>query len=459
MNLKQRFSLVFSCLFSLLMAAVMLTVYYLFARFRQEEFFDRLAEKAETTARLLVDVKEINYDLQRTIDRNSVTRLYNEKTQVFDEEKKRIYSSNDTINIKWTDEELDLIKREGKIFERTKQYDVLGLYYESDKKDYYVLISAEDTYGNRKLVFLKYLLLGAFIISTISVFLLSFIVSKKSLQPLDNFRKQIQDITDNDLTVRLSKAKREDEINALANSFNQLMDRIDNAYTRQREFTGSASHELRTPVARITMQLENLLQVKDLDPAVKSILISIAEDAFQLSEIISSLIALANINNQQNAIAFIPIRLDEMIFSAAAEISKNYPDFKLKFEIENTTSNELDIEVQGDETLIKMVMLNLLKNAFVYSADGMVDSLIRQTSGSLQVIITNKGEVPDVSDASVLFNTFYRGSNTHNKAGSGIGLSIVKRVLQYHHASIIYQIPDDNTNQVMISFPIQETGS
>ncbi|RYE13403.1 MAG: sensor histidine kinase, partial [Sphingobacteriaceae bacterium] len=132
MNLKQRFSLVFSCLFSVVLAAVMLTVYYLFADFREEEFFDRLAEKAETTARLLVDVKEINYDLQRTIDRNSVTRLYKEKTQVFDENKKLIYSSKDTVDSKWTSKELDQIKEEGRTYERTKQFDVLGLYYESD---------------------------------------------------------------------------------------------------------------------------------------------------------------------------------------------------------------------------------------------------------------------------------------------------------------------------------------
>ncbi|RYE18586.1 MAG: HAMP domain-containing protein, partial [Sphingobacteriaceae bacterium] len=327
-------------------------------------------------------------------------------------------------------------------------------YYESDKKDYYVLISAEDTYGNRKLQYLKYLLLGAFIVSTTLVLLLSFSVSKKSLEPLDNFRKQIQEITDNNLQIRLSKAKREDEINALANSFNQMMDRLDNAYSRQREFTGNASHELRTPVARITAQLENLLQQKELDSDIRTNLSSIAEDAFQLSEIISSLIALANINNRQDSIAFEPIRLDEIVFSVASELSRVYPDFKLKFEIENTTDKETDMEVQADETLLEIAVLNLLKNAFIYSDNRMVDCLIKQRPNDLEIIITNTGPAPDVEDTSTLFNTFYRGSNTQNKSGSGIGLSIVKRVLQYHQASIVYNVLDTNTNQVVVVFPV-----
>jgi len=452
MNLKQRFSLLFSCLFAVIMAAVMLTVYYLFANFRKEEFYGRLAEKAETTLRLLVDVKELSYDLQKVIDRNSVSRLYKEKTQVFDQQKKLIYSSNDSVNMGWTDKDLDQVKAKGRLSKKNDQYEVMGIFYTFENKDYYVLISTEDTYGNRKLAYLKYLLIYSFVISTVLIFSLSFKVSARSLKPLDDFRRQIQEITDSDLTIRLSKAKREDEINALANSFNQMMDRIDSAYNRQREFTGNASHELRTPVARITAQLENLLQTNKLDAELKRNLSCIAEDAFQLSEIISSLVALADISNRQDSITFSNIRLDEMIFTVAADLTKVYPNLRMKFEIENTTDTDTDIEIKADETLLRIVMLNLIKNAFIYSNNHIVHCLIKQMQHKLQVIITNTGEVPDIADTALLFNAFYRGSNTKSKPGSGIGLSIVRRVLQYHHAQIVYHVLDGNTNQVIVTF-------
>ncbi|WP_345955735.1 ATP-binding protein [Mucilaginibacter sp. PAMB04168] len=430
----------------------MLIVYFLFADFRKEEFVDRMAEKAETTARLLIDVKEITPNTQKTFDQNSINRLYKEKTQVFDEKKKLIYSSSDKGDVRWTDAEFEQLKQEGRVFKNSQEIEVLGLLYQSQRKDYYVLISASDTYGNRKLVYLKYLLLGAFITGTTFVWVLSFSISKKSLEPLDVFRRQIQEIADNELTIRLPQAKREDEINALANSFNQMMDRIDNAYNRQREFTSQASHELRTPVARIAAQVENMLHVHELEPEIRNYLVSVAEDAFHLSEIITSLISFAEVNNHRNSVSFNPVRLDEIIFSAASEVSALDSDFKLKFEIENYSADETDMEIKADDKLLKIVMLNLLKNAFLYSDNQLVECCIKQHNKSIDVVITNTGPVPQVKDTAILFNTFYRGSNIRTKSGTGIGLSIVKRVLDYHHAPISYNIIDSNTNQVVVTF-------
>lgn len=453
MNLKQRFSFIFSCLFSVLLATVTITVYFLFARFRQDEFSALMTEKAMTTAKLLIVVKEIDYKMQKIIDSNSVNKLYNENTQIYNENKKLIYKSNDTLALNWTNADLDELKRKQKIFKKTPTNDVLGLYDIWDKKGYYVLISAKDTY-DAKLSYLRYLLFGAFVIGTTIVWILSFRLSKRALKPLDIFRKNIQEITDSNLKVRLSEEKREDEINALANSFNQMMDRIDNAYNRQKEFTGNASHELRTPVARITAQIENLLHREELDPVTISILTSVSEDTFQLSEIISSLVALADINSREHNSSFVKLRLDEMIFNAVAELSKVYPEFKLKFEIENKTSSDSDLEVMGDETLLKIVLINLLKNAYIYSDNGTPECVIRQNEDHIELNITNTGVVPVVDDVATLFTTFYRGSNTRHISGSGIGLSIVKRILQYHKAVINYHIIDKNTNLIVVIFPL-----
>lgn len=453
MNLKQRFSFIFSLLFSALLATVTLTVYFLFAHFRQVEFSALMAEKAQTTAKLLVEVKEIDYKMQRLIDSNTINKLYNSNTQVYNENRKLLYRSNDTAIINWTKTDWLRLERTHSVFKKTSKYDVLGLYYTFQKKGYYLLIAAHDTYDD-KLNYLKYLLFGAFLTGTIIVWVLSFSLSKKALKPLDNFRKKIQEITDSNLKIRLLEEKREDEIDALANSFNQMMDRIDNAYNHQKEFTGNASHELRTPVSRITAQVENLLHSADLTPATRAILASISHDTFQLSEIISSLVALADINSREHQASFVKLRLDEIIFSAVAELSTVYQNFKIKFEVENESENETDLEVWGDETLLKIVFVNLLKNAFLYAENGMPVCIIKQSFVQIVLNITNIGTPPMVDDTSILFTTFYRGSNTKHIPGSGIGLSIVKRVLDYHQCKIDYRIIDKNTNQVTVTFPI-----
>lgn len=453
MNLKHRLPLLFSLLFSLLLAMVLLTVYYLFANFRKEEFKDRLAEKVENTVKLLLEVKEVDVQILKIIDRNSINRLYNEKTLIFDENRQLIYSSIDDAAINWSVSELNQIKREKEIFKESREYDVLGLYYEYAGKDYYALISAEDKYGRSKLNYLKVLLAGAFVMSTAMVWLLAFSLSKKILNPLDSLRHQMQEITTRNLAMRVAEPRQDDEIKALSQSFNQMLDRIDTAYKSQKNFTSNASHELRTPITRIVTQLENLLKENNLPPGIHHTLTSIAGDTYHLSDIITSLLLLSNLEENNPQTAFKLLRLDEVIFQAAAETSALFPDLKIQFEIESQTPDELNMEIRGDETLLRIVFLNLFKNGYLYSDNHVVQCLLSQQPGALQVLVSNHGEVPALNDPNQLFHPFSRGNNTKNKPGSGIGLSIVQRILNYHKASITYEIPDSNTNQLILSFP------
>jgi two-component system sensor histidine kinase ArlS len=452
MRLKHRVPLFFSFLFSIVLASVMMTVYYLFANFRKVEFKDRLSEKAETTVKLLLEVKEVDDRLLKIIDQNSINRLYNEKTLIFDENMQLIYSSIDDATVNWSPEELSAIKHHKEVFKRVKEYDVLGFYYKFNAKDFYTLISAEDRYGNRKLSYLKFLLLGAFIIGTVMAWLLSFYLNKKALQPLDTLRRQMQEITSKNLIIRVREPKRQDEIKVLTQSFNQMLDRIDKAYKSQKDFTSNASHELRTPVARIAMQLENLMKREGLECDVRRTVQSVVEDTYELSDIISSLLLLSKIEDAPGSTAFQRIRLDEVIFKTASRVSRMHPDFKLQFEIENETADDLTIEVEGDETLLEIAVLNLLVNGYMYSDDQTVGCVLKQQKDSLVLTIVNNGAVPGKADTTTLFNTFTRGNNTKNKPGSGIGLSIVQRILHYHQASIVYNMPDRNTNQIVISF-------
>src|SRR5579875_741472 len=272
MKLKYRFPLYFSLLFSLILAAAVIVVYYLFANFRKQEFIDRLSEKAETSFNLLIVVKEIDSSMFKIIDKNSINRLYHEETQIFNDSLRMIYSSLDTIPGGLTDQELRSVKEKKRVSKSEGKYDIVGLYYTYENKGYYVAITAEDRYGNRKLHYLKLLLISAFICGTGSVWLLSFYLSKLTLKPLDTLRHQIQEVNTKNLTARITEPERKDEIKALSHSFNQMLTRIDKAYQSQKDFTSNASHELRTPLAKIITQLENLLNEKNLTATNKTTL-------------------------------------------------------------------------------------------------------------------------------------------------------------------------------------------
>ncbi len=451
MNLKKRFSLLFSTLFSVVLATVMLVVYSLFAKFRSEEFRDRLEEKAKTTVKLLVEVKEIDYKLQKIIDKNTINKLYDEKVLVFNDSLRLIYSSIDDAPIIWTQEDLKILKVKKNIERRNNQYEVYGLYFNFDGANYYIIISATDKYGYSKLTYLKYLLISAFIFSICIVWFLSYYLSKKALQPFDTLRKQILDITDKNLNTRLPESKNRDEISVVAASFNQMMERIDHAYNKQKEFKANASHELRTPIARIVTQLENLILDKNTPENINRSLKQISEDCYQLSDIISSLLILSRIETETSLSGFRPIRLDELIFNSANLIRKQYPDFRFQFEIESEQA-DFNLEIPGDETLLSIALGNLFKNGFKYSDNGLVKCLIKPHDKHINLYISNTGTAPEISNPDELFNSFTRGSNVGQKSGSGLGLSIVQRIVQYHNASVRYIIPKPNQNVVEIVF-------
>jgi len=452
MKLKHRFPLFFSFLFSLLLAIVFCSIYFLFDNFRTQEFKERLSEKATTTVKLLLEVKEVDNQVLKIIDRNSINKLYNEKTLVFNDKKELIYSSIDDIDINISNIDLEQLKKKKTIFRTASEYDILGIYYDFENRDYFALIAANDKYGRSKLAYLGLLLLSAFLVGTASVWAISFYLSKKTLKPLDRLTKQMQEITTQNLTVQVEEPATQDEIKALAQSFNQMLARIDKAYNNQKEFTSNASHELRTPIARIVMQLENLLREGHLDKQVKKTLQSISEDTYYLSDIITSLLLLSKIENSGSNSSFQRVRLDEIIFHVSSKFRQSHPDFKLQFDIESTDSEEINMEIDGDETLLKIAFHNLLKNAYLYSNNQTVQCIFKQYPYKLQVQIINTGDIPQITDPTNLFQTFVRGSNAKNIPGTGIGLSIVQRILTYHKATMSYKTPDQKTNEFSVYF-------
>ncbi|HXH99441.1 MAG TPA: HAMP domain-containing protein [Sphingobacteriaceae bacterium] len=457
MNLKQRFTLIFSLLFSGILGSVLISVYFLFTNFRQQEFHSRLVQRAENTIKFLVGVKEIDKQLLELYDRNRVNRLSNEKTSVYNNKKELLYTSNNSYFFNWSKRDFRKVEKNRVFYTKKRKFDVVGIKYKYSGNTYYVLTSAEDINNNPYINYLKYVLLGAFVFGTFAASLLSYYLSKESFKPLDRVRNEIQEITDKNLNKRLPISEVKDEINALSVSFNQMIDRIEKAYQRQKQFTGNASHEIRTPIARITAQIENILQEPELDKNLKLTLKNISKDTYQLSDIVTSLLLLSEINNSERLKNLNLVRLDEVIFQAASQILNTNKGFKFHFSIENKTSNDVKLEIDGDETLLRMAFINLFKNAYLYSDNKNAICLLVQNPEGLIINVINSGRAPQVNDTTILFNTFVRGDNVDHKPGSGVGLSIVKRILQYHNASVEYLIPQKDTNHFLIKFPFKNT--
>jgi hypothetical protein len=414
---------------------------------------ERLEEKALTTTKLLLEVKDVDNQILKLIDQNTINKLYNEKTLIFDSNYKLIYSSIDDASVKWDVNFLQKIKKHKRVYTIEKEKDVLGVFHIYNNTDYYIIIAAEDKSGMSKLEFLYQILILSFFIGTTLVWVTTYFLIRKSLEPLDNFQKIITSISINKLNTQIIESSKSDEINLLSKAFNQMLLRIERSYLAQKEFTSNASHELRTPISRLTLQLENLIQQGGHSENTLNYLNNMSKDVNQISDLINSLLLLAQINASNFGVNFQQVRIDEIIFQVYEKTIKNFPDFQMNFEIENTES---DLEIKGITSLLEIVFANLFKNAYLYSYDRKVNVIIEDNpTGHIQIRLINKGEKLSPEEEKKIFNSFVRGTKNQKIQGSGLGLRIAKRILDLHKAKLAYTYEDaSEQHEFTLTFPV-----
>ncbi len=448
MSLKNKTAFVISLLFTVIFTVSATIIYLLFAHFRKEEFENRLKEKALSSIKLLVEVEQVDRQLLKVIDQNSINKLYKEKTLIFDDNFQLIYSSLDDSKIKWTIDDLKNLKQNKTFFRKENENEVYGFFYDTNEKDYFALISANDSYGKRKLEYLFYILLLTYFVFTVLAWLLTYKFVKKILFPIDKFHKKLKDITENNLDTHIEVKDKKDEIDLLAVEFNQMLERINYSYKKQQEFTSNASHELRTPLARLMSQLEN----KIIEEKKKNLKVSFHEnilnDVTQLSELTDSLLLLSKLDNEI-VLLNETCRIDEFIFDAAEKTNKLFPDFSMEFEMEDVDI----IEITGNRALLDIAFANLFKNAYLYSENKIVKVSINIKLNKLIVTISNNGNTISLEEQKLLFEPFMRGENAKNKSGLGLGLRIVKRILTQQNANIEYCVSPLCYNTFTLTFP------
>lgn len=451
MTLKNRISLLVSLLFTILFGLASTVIFVLYSNYRKEEFRDRLEVKALSNIKLLVNVKRIDNQLLKIIDQNSINQLYDEKTLVFDSNYKLIYSSIDDAKINWSVDDLKYLKKNKTFFKQQGDYEVYGVFYDTNDKDFYALISATDDYGKKKLLFLRYTLIVSYIFFTCLCWVITSYAVRKAMNPLNAFHQKIKNINENNLDTRIESKSTKNEIDLIADEFNFMMDRIEVSYQKQKEFTAHASHELRTPLSRMTSQIENTIADSDIEQKNKSFLSGILEDVNHLSELIHSLLILSQIDNKRVESHEIQ-RIDEILFSSIEKINKTFPDFVILFEMEESDDLDTALEIQGNKNLLEIALTNVLKNACVYSDNKQAKVKISTDRSHLVVAVSNTGDTLSDEEQKNLFQPFMRGKNAKGKSGFGLGLRMVQRILTLHKANITYSISDINTNLFQLFF-------
>lgn len=452
MSLKRKIALTISVAFSLLFGMVMAVIYLSFNDFRRDEFKERFRQRLEFTTHFISKSKDFEEEAPIFFNENSDNILLNEKILIFNEQKELIYSTIKDRNVTWDSAMLKELDKKKIIYSEKTVPEIYAALRNINGENYYILTSAFDTNGKSKLGFLKYLLITAYAMSTLLIGFFSYYFVEKFLRPLEDLNKEISEVTAHKLTTQIPVQESDDEVNVLAKSFNTMIARLNDVFQSQKDFTASASHEIRTPITRMAFQLENLIKFEEHSPKTLSALQQIQRDVYQLSDLTNSLLLLTKFDKENIQSIYEDVRIDEVIFESFEGVEKSYPELKLDFLITEETSENAFLTISGIQSLLVIVFINLFKNAAVYSDNAEVKVLITETNDTLSVDVISHGATISEEEQAKLFEAFTRGNNAQNIAGSGLGLRIVKRILEYHDADIVYSSPAEYINQFTVVF-------
>ena len=453
-SLKRKIALNLSVAFSLLFGIVMTTIYVSFNSFRREEFKDRFVKRLDFTTNFISQSDGFKEKGASAFSENADNILFDENIIIFDSQKQLLYSTVKDQNILWDKSLLEKLDLQKTIYTENTKPETYAVLRTIHGKNYYIITSAVDTAGQSKLAYLKYLLIFSYLLSIALIWFFCYYIIGRFLKPLEQLKKEISEVTAHKLTTQIPVKASTDEIGVLAESFNTMIVRLNDAFQSQKDFTASASHEIRTPLTRMAFQLENLKKSEQHSPKTLSVLTQISKEVFQLSDLTNSLLVLTKFDKENIQTIYEEVRIDEVIFDAYKKVEKNFPNLKMDFQISDRSVESAQLTIQGVKSLLEIVFINLFKNAAIYTDNDFVNVTIEESLDTLKVNVLSFGSTISAEEQKRLFDPFMRGSNSQKTSGSGLGLKIVKRILEYHKATITYQSASTNQNIFTIVFPL-----
>ena len=302
---------------------------------------------------------------------------------------------------------------------------------------------------------LEYLVILFTIIGVVITIIVSKIMSRRILKPINNVIKTAKSISTDDLSKRIEIPKEEDELQNLTLIINEMLDRLETSFENQTKFVSDASHELRTPLAIIKGYAEIIRKrgTADIDIFVESI-DSIISETDNMRNLIQKLLFLAKGEITKINTKFIDIDANEMVHQIHSDtvVSTKTHNFHLEMG-EN-------YKIKGDETLLQQAIRALIENAAKYSEPNTniyIKSFIKDGFGWIS--IQDEGVGISDEDAKRIFDRFYRVDLSRTKAtgGTGLGLAIVKRIVEIHNGRIEINSEMNKGTEISIVLPIGET--
>lgn len=433
MRIATRTALSYALLTAGILIVFAYVLYFVSEKNREDEFNDRLGYKIIWRSEFIFDAKINNSKIKELHERNK--KMLNEADiSVYNSKKELLFTDikPSSKNQHYLDQLIRSKKNQITWHRRERQY--MAFKYRSDEKDFYIIGSAVDVTGIAHIKEFKKDIIVIYFISILIIFIIGFLFSYYTLKPLKDIILQIRDISEHNLNKRLIVPKAKDEIYELAETFNSTFNRLEKSFNNHKQFVTTISHEFRTPLSTLIAELE---LAKELNTTLDDYKLSIdnaLQDANHASQLSSALLDFARASYDVSQISFSEIRLDEIVADAKVDLLQKNQNYKvgINYMDDLADKDESNYDFYGNPYLLRIAFLNLMENACKYSPDKTCSVEIDVQNENLEIRFIDHGIGISREDQNRIFDLFYRGNNKSYENGNGIGLSIVKRIIEIH---------------------------
>lgn len=300
-------------------------------------------------------------------------------------------------------------------------------------------------------------------ISTLSLIILPIIliaavlggyfIAKRMLMPI----KQITNAAENigrggDLKKRIELDRGKDELHRLADSFNNMIARLDESFEAERQFTSDVSHELRTPMSVIMAQCEYTLDEERTPQEYERALRLIRRQGRKMTKLINDMLDFVRLERRGTNYQIEKLNLSALVNSVCEDMSLiRERGISLEHEVED------EIWVDGNPALLSRLLSNLISNAYRYGKDdGHIKARLKKSQDEVTLSVSDDGIGISREDKEKIFRRFYQADSSRTGSGTGLGLSMVKEIASFHGGSMSVESEPGKGSEFTFHLPVKE---
>ena len=301
-------------------------------------------------------------------------------------------------------------------------------------------------------------LLRSVIATTIIILLSSvctYFLTKKALTPLQKLTSEVSQIQAQNLSTQLEVPNSKDEIAQLTSSFNEMLTRLDNAFSTQKQFSANAAHELRTPLAVLQTNLE--VFEKKQEPEMveyRQLFTMIKEQTARLSQLVGTLLDMTNLKSVPRTDH---VSLEELVDEVFCDLDPIAEKAGISIHFNDSSNQDLHTDVTGSYVLLYRAVYNLVENAIKYNRpNGSVTVSVKEKNGQAMILVKDTGIGISPENQKKIFDPFFRVDKSRSRAmgGAGLGLALVDSIAREHGGSVKVLESNEKGSIIALMLPV-----